>query len=129
MKENRTERVVEMIVELADTGRAELRKQLEGMDIGTERVPDRVFQIWYEMKVGLIPPGEGVVASPAMPFNHPEIPPKPWVWRDPATGMEQVVVCSVVISPWELHLGMVDGGKEIQERYERILRKQYEEVA
>ena len=129
MKENRTERVVEMIVELADTGRAALRKQLEGMDIGTTRIPDRFFRAWYEMKVGLIPAASGVTASPPMPFNHREIPKRAQWWTDPATGLQTIVVCSVIISPWELHLGMVDGGKEIQERYERILRKQYEEVA
>jgi len=106
---NKTERIIEMAQDMADHTHKALREQLEGEDIGNERVSDEEFFVWYAQMTGRIPAPLDEAGQPAMQVYPPAVY---------LIGGQPVMV-----SPWELALQMVEGGKELTDRYQRALVK------
>lgn len=113
---NRTERILDIAQSLADHTHEALREHLEGEDIGNRRVSDAEFFVWYSQMTGRMPPPLDEAGQPAVQTYPP---------AEYLVGGQPVMV-----SPWEFALQMVEGGKELTERYQRALLKlAYREVA
>ena len=106
---NRTERIIEMTQAMADHAKESLDEQLEGEDIGNERVSDEEFFVWYSQMTGRMEPPLDEAGQPLMQVYPPAVY---------LIGGQPVMV-----SPWELALQMVEGGKELTDRYQRALVK------
>ena len=116
-EKNRTERLIEAVEDLAKHTRESLREQFAGIDIGMETVSDAEFLTWFAMKTGALPADGGIVPSPPEPFLHPDMPVRMIPWQG------QLVQASFVMSPWELALHYVEGGKEMLDRRDRAMSK------
>ena len=115
MPKNRTERILEMAVELAKAKHKSLAEQFEGQDVGMSTLSDEEFFVWYSMKTGRVP------LTPGLEMDV--FPPAPYILPNGET---------IVQSPWEMALEVVSlqenrdlskTAQELLDRYKRSLLK------